>query len=100
MSNENLWTYFEQLTIAYEAGTGLTTGFGTDPTLMLRWSDDGGHVFSQWHTIEIGKLGQYTHRAIWRRLGRSRDRIFELVHSHPTKIVLMDGYIDASEGTS
>ncbi len=100
ISNENLWTYFDSLTVAYEAGTGLTSGQGSDPKLMLRWSDDGGHAWSQWHAIEIGKLGEYKHRAIWRRLGRSRNRTWELVHSDPSKIVLIDGYLDIKEGTS
>ncbi len=100
ISNENLWTYFDSLTVAYEAGTGLTSGQGSDPKLMLRWSDDGGHAWSQWHAIEIGKLGEYKHRAIWRRLGRSRNRTWELVHSDPTKIVLIDGYLDLKQGTS
>ncbi len=100
ISNENLWTYFDSLTVAFEAGTGLTEGLGVNPKLMLRWSDDGGHIWSNWHAIEIGKLGDYKHRAIWRRLGRSRNRTWELVHSDPTKIVLIDGYLDIKEGTS
>ncbi len=100
ISNENLWTYFDSLTVAYEAGTGLTEGLGVNPKLMLRWSDDGGHQWSNWHAIEIGKLGEYKHRAIWRRLGRSRNRTWELVHSDPTKIVLIDGYLDVKQGTS
>jgi hypothetical protein len=56
---------------------------GTDPTIMLRWSDDGGKTWSHEHWTTAGKLGHYRKRARWSRLGAARDRVFELVCSDP-----------------
>lgn len=75
-----------------EAGVGTNTGQGVDPQVMLRWSDDGGHTWSNEHWVSIGKIGQYFRRAIWRRLGMTtklRDRVYEISGTDPTKIVIM-----------
>jgi hypothetical protein len=42
----------------------------------------------------MGRLGEYRTRAIWRRLGQSRDRVFELVISDPVKRVIVDAWAD------
>ncbi len=52
----------------------------------LSWSDSGGYKWSAWtdeDTIVVGKLGEYNRRAIWRRLGSSRNRIFRVRFSDP-----------------
>jgi hypothetical protein len=71
---------------------------GYDPQAMLRWSNDGGSTFSNEHWVTIGKIGQYLNRAIWRRLGWSRDRIFEVVVSDPIKAVIVSANLKASAG--
>ncbi|MCH8919217.1 MAG: hypothetical protein IIA23_00715, partial [Chloroflexi bacterium] len=35
-----------------ESGVGLTTGQGSDPQVMLRWSDDGGFDFGMVSLVE------------------------------------------------
>ena len=58
---------------------------------MLRWSDDGGHTWSNEHWTKLGKIGEYGHRAFWRRLGMTlklRDRIYEVSGSDPVKMVI------------
>jgi hypothetical protein len=65
---------------------------GSDPQVMLRWSDDGGHTWSNEHWISIGKIGEYYRRAIWRRLGMTmklRDRVYEVSGTDPVKIAIM-----------
>lgn len=65
---------------------------GADPQVMLRWSDDGGHTWSNEHWISMGKIGEYGYRAIWRRLGMTtklRDRIYEVSGTDPNKIVIV-----------
>jgi hypothetical protein len=43
-----------------ETGVGLNLGQGSDPQVMLRWSDDGGHTWS------LRTLAQHgPHRAVW-----------------------------------
>lgn len=75
-----------------ETGTGLNLGQGSDPQVMLRWSDDGGHTWSNEHWVSIGKIGEYGRRAIWRRLGMTvklRDRVYEVSGTDPVKIDIM-----------
>jgi hypothetical protein len=75
-----------------ETGVGLNTGQGSDPEVMLRWSDDGGHTYSNEHWASIGKIGAYGHRTFWRRLGMTlklRDRVYELSGTDPVKIAIV-----------
>jgi hypothetical protein len=64
---------------------------GYNPQAMLRWSDDGGHTWSNEHWTSMGKIGQYGYRAFWRRLGMTlklRDRVYELSGTDPVKIII------------
>ena len=75
-----------------ETGVGLNTGQGSDPKAMLRWSDDGGHTWSNEHWSNMGKIGQYGYRTFWRRLGMTmkiRDRVYEVSGTDPVKITIM-----------
>lgn len=70
-----------------------------DPQVMLRWSDDGGHTWSNEHWRSMGKLGQYGHRAIWRRLGMTtklRDRVYEISGTDAVKVTIVGAHIDVS----
>ena len=72
--------------------TGYPAAPGYDPEVMLRWSDDGGHTWSNEHWSSIGKIGAYGHRTFWRRLGMTvklRDRVYELSGTDPVKISIM-----------
>jgi len=90
--------YFEEMQIQFQPGVGLSTGQGKDPQAMLRWSNDGGSTWSNEHWVTIGKIGKYKNRAIWRRLGQARDRIFEVSVSDPIKAVIVSANLKASGG--
>lgn len=90
--------YFESFQIQFQPGVGLNNGQGSDPQAMLRWSNDGGSTWSNEHWVGIGKIGNYVNRALWRRLGWSRDRIFEVVVSDPVKAVIVSAELKASAG--
>ena len=80
------------LQIDCEAGVGTNTGQGSDPQMMLRWSDDGGHTWSNEKWLPIGKIGEYFRRVIYRRLGMTlklRDRVYEVSGTDPVKITIM-----------
>jgi hypothetical protein len=65
---------------------------GSDPQVMLRWSDDGGHTWSSEHWRSMGKLGETGRRVLWRRLGMTlklRDRVYEVSGTDPVKIAIM-----------
>jgi hypothetical protein len=72
---------------------------GVIPQVMLRWSDDGGHTWSNEHWAQLGKIGQYYRRVFWRRLGMTlklRDRVYEISGADPVKIVIMGAELHAS----
>jgi hypothetical protein len=65
---------------------------GADPEVMLRWSDDGGHTWSNEHWSKMGRIGQYGRRVFWRRLGMTmklRDRVYEVSGTDPVKIAII-----------
>ena len=75
-----------------ETGVGINTGQGSDPEVMLRWSDDGGHTWSYEHWKKMGQIGQFGYRTIWRRLGMTtkiRDRVYEVSGTDPVKLAIM-----------
>jgi hypothetical protein len=90
--------YFEELQLQFQPGVGLDVGQGEDPQAMLRWSNDGGSTWSNEHWTTIGKIGKYTNRAIWRRLGTARDRIFEVSISDPVKAVFISANLKMTAG--
>jgi len=75
--------------------TGDTT---TYPQAMLRWSNDGGSTWSREYWVTIGQIGKYKNRAIWRRLGMARDRVYEVVITDPVKAVIVSANLKASAG--
>ena len=90
--------YFDELQIQFQPGVGLSTGQGSNPQAMLRWSDDGGSTWSSERWTTIGLTGEYKNRAIWRRLGESRDRVFEVTVTDPIKAVIISANLKASGG--
>lgn len=86
---------YRSVQVDIEAGVGLVTGQGIDPQMMLRWSDDGGHTWSNQRTVSIGLIGGYKARARARRLGVGRDRVFEVSISDPVKRVILGGAVEA-----
>lgn len=50
----------------------------TPRQLMLRWSNDGGHTYSDAHWRALGPVGAYRQRARWHKLGQARDRVYEV----------------------
>ena len=86
-------TAHHSLQIDIESGVGLDGSVqGSDPQLMLRWSDDGGHTWSNEHWAEMGKLGRYDQRVFFRRLGMTmklRDRVYELSGTDPVETNIM-----------
>lgn len=90
------------LQLDMEVGVGLSDGQGSDPHVMLRWSDDGGHTWSSEHWTDIGKIGEFHHHAIWHRLGMTlklRDRVYEVSGTDPVKIAITGAELIMS-GTS
>lgn len=92
-------TTHHSLQLDCESGVGLESGQGADPVVMLRWSDDGGHTWSNEHWAKVGKIGEYHKRVIWRRLGMTtklRDRIYEVSGTDPVRMYIMGAELSVS----
>ena len=88
-----------ELQLDCETGVGLVTGQGSDPEVMLRWSDDGGHTWSYEHWKKMGKIGEFGYRTIWRRLGMTdkiRDRVYEVSGTDPVRLYIMGAELRVS----
>jgi hypothetical protein len=93
--------FFKSFQVDMETGVGLDgTGQGTDPKLMLQFSDDGGHSWSNEKWADIGKIGKRLTRAIFRRLGQSRDRVFKVTITDPIKVTFIGAEVDVEEGAN
>jgi hypothetical protein len=92
---------FHNIELDFEVGVGIGgTGTGSDPTVSLCWSDDNANTWSNSYTKNLGKSGDYTREVIWRRLGQSKNRIYELTMSQPVKFSLFAAYADIEECAS
>lgn len=98
ISSEGKQIFFKRLHVDFEMGRGLLTGQGDDPQAMLQWSDDGGRTWSSEYWRSLGKIGEYSRRAVWTRLGCSRDRVFRLSFSDPTPFTLISAQADIEVG--
>ena len=84
---------FRLITESYDNLIDETTlSVNPPPQFMLRWSDDGGHTWSNEHWAQGGAVGAYGTRIFWRRLGMTlklRDRVYELSGTDPIQIAIM-----------
>jgi hypothetical protein len=85
-------TRFSQLRIDMQTGADVPDG--TNPQVVLRWSDDGGHAWSIEWFRSAGATGETTWRVVFNRLGSTKratglDRIFELSSTDPFRVALL-----------
>ena len=79
--------YTSTPTITFVGGT-------QDPQAMLRWSDDRRRTWSNEHWTSIGRIGEYAGRAVWRRLGQSWTRNYEVTISDAVERVIYGAYLN------
>lgn len=102
VSNEMQWAQHAQLTVDFETGLGPQPPFVNGdngpraPQAMLRWSDNRGKTWSNEHIRGCGFAGEYNARAVWRRLGRSRYRIYELAVTDKISWTIVDAYLETT----
>lgn len=96
------YIYYSKFQLDMETGVGLATGGDQDvnPQVMLQWSNDGAHTWSDEYWLDEGAIGRYKTRAIWRRLGRARDRVFRVAGSTNTKTFLIAAHVDIEQGSN
>jgi hypothetical protein len=65
---------------------------GSDPQLMMQYSKDGGHTWSDETWVSFGRVGEYSARASFLRMGRARDWLFKFRVTDPVKTVFIGAW--------
>lgn len=78
-----------------EADPGVPS-VGGDPYWELDWSDDGCRTYSNKRRLYVGRMGEYRNRAVLRRLGVSRRRVYRISTSEPVRIAVYGANLDAT----
>lgn len=92
--------FLDSLELVLEPGLGLVSGQGSDPSVMLRLSRDGGKTWGNQRTRSAGVLGQYSTRTRWLRCGSGRRLVPEVVCSDPIPWRLLDLTFSAREAAA
>ncbi len=100
VSKNGVLLFHSRFLLDMETGVGLSSGQGSDPQVMLQYSDDGGHTWSNERWKSCGAQGARKTRVYWDRLGSSRDRVYRVRGSDPVKRVLIGAEIEFQEGTA
>jgi hypothetical protein len=105
VSNSKKRLFCKSLEIDMETGVGLDGAvLGSDPQVMMDFSDDGGHTWSSesWVSAggKIGGIGDFMKRVIWRRLGCFYDRVFRIKITDPIPVTILGAEIDVEPGNN
>jgi hypothetical protein len=94
--------FYPKAQLFARVGSGIPSGASNavNPTVELRYSDDFGHSWSNPKPASLGLTGEYAKRVLWRQLGSSRQRVFEVSGSDPVEIALIGFDIDATPGAA
>lgn len=77
--------FMGSLQLDFVPGVGNASGMGFDPQARLSISRDGGQTFGQQFSAPMGKIGQTLNRTMYRKLGFSRDAVFDLEVIDPVR---------------
>ena len=99
ITSENAWIFAKQFELFCQTGVGLNTGQGSDPQIMMQWSEDGV-TWSNEHWRSLGKIGKTTPTTVkWPRQGRFRLRMYRLIVTDPVQVSLLQAFIRGGAGS-
>lgn len=94
---------FFRMELLFKPGGGTGgTGQGSDPSVMMRYSDDGGQTWGNERQASTGKVGRYETRIEFYQLGMGRNRVFEVSVTDPASSLgqLAGAVLDVKGGTN
>jgi hypothetical protein len=102
ISSGQFWLFFTRFQLVMQVGDGLDgAGIGSDPQVFLRFSNDGGETWSSRRAASSGKIGRFLTRVFWTRLGRARNRVFEVSGTDPIpNLAIMGAELAVTKGSS
>lgn len=99
LHKDKLRVFVNRFELDVQAGVGLTSGQGSDPQIMLRYSKDGGETFSKiqpWRSL--GKIGQRLKRLRWLSMGQAYVWVFQITITDPVQRVIIATHCDWESG--
>lgn len=105
-SNNGKRVFVKSLDLDMETGVGPVNprldenGEQVPPQIMLRYSDDNGHTWSNENWTGFGLLGERTTRVRWQRLGYYRNRVFDVSVSDDVPVTMLSAEIEIDLGAS
>jgi len=95
LSDGQSWSFYHEL----ELDMSIEALAGT-PAITLKWSDDDGATWTADKVPVLTASSDAKKRVIWRRLGRSRDRIFAVtLHGINAPVSINDAFLELTKGT-
>lgn len=85
---------FDRLQMDMDRGEGLSEGQGSDPTIMMTYSNDGGNTWGYELWRSAGKQGDFRIQVAWSRLGTAKNRVYKLVVSDPVPWRLVGAWLE------
>jgi hypothetical protein len=94
--------FYKHFQLAGSMGQGLDGSpvVGQDPVAELRYSDDFGFTWSPYLQRSLGPIGAFRTRALWHKLGQSRNRVYEIRITDPIKFTATGAELDHQPGNS
>ena len=90
VSKEDEWIFFKWLRLLLTLGTVTA---GATPMITLRVSNDGGVTFGSDRTVPLGLTGVNAAKVEWRRLGRSKRRVYEVIIEEPFFVSFTNAFL-------
>jgi len=99
LCNEHYRLRYNRFEILAQMGLGTTSGDGDDPQMMLRQSSDFGATWGNELQASLGKIGEFSTRLIFWRIGSARGKVLEISTTATTPVRLTDAYLEMLPST-
>lgn len=80
--------------VILQTGVGLASGQGSDPQIMVQYSDDGGQVWSTERWLDVGRMGQFDVKSEFWEMKSFYDIQFKITVSDPVFSSLQNMSLD------
>lgn len=88
LSNQDEPLFIPKIKLWLEAGVGLTSGNGSDPSVSMDSSKDG-KTFGNDRLRKIGKIGKFGQQTVWKRNGRTAAfKFWRFRITQPIKLII------------
>lgn len=93
---DDVLVFHSALEVLMNVGSGTLTE--TNPKIMMRYSDDRGNTWSNEYWKDVGAMGKYETRVVWRKLGSAFTRQYELKITDAVEVAISTGFVRATPG--